>query len=176
MELDLTAALNAYKPQIAERSKQMIRSMFERMTQQFGTNMANVANSRSYSTWNETVRPATRLVTVTPQRGPTPAVYYYEINEEALERIGQRYAEATVASWHAKISEKVGELEQADVRHLDGYRFGIGGMRAGHKVWIEQDMIVNVSPKGKLFNQYPARLYLDGKFISAAAYKRTFAG
>jgi hypothetical protein len=33
-------------------------------------------------------------------------------------------------------------------------------------------MIINVSPKGKLFNQFPARIYVNGKFTSAAAYAK----
>lgn len=37
-----------------------------------------------------------------------------------------------------------------------------------------QDRIFNVISKGTLYNQWPARIYIDGKRISEAAYKRLF--
>jgi hypothetical protein len=58
------------------------------------------------------------------------------------------------------------------VRALDGARFRIVGIKNDRSICIEQDRIVNVSPKGTLFNQFPARIYVNGKFTSAAAYAK----
>jgi hypothetical protein len=36
-------------------------------------------------------------------------------------------------------------------------------------------MIMNVSSRGTLFNQFPARIYVDGKFTSEAKFKKEIA-
>lgn len=39
-------------------------------------------------------------------------------------------------------------------------------------VRIEQSVILNVSSKGKVSNQFPARIYVAGKFVSEAKFKK----
>ena len=80
--------------------------------------------------------------------------------------------DASMDSAFAEIAAKLGELDGAEVRHLDGYRFAVVGTKDGRTVRIEQDMIVNISVKGTLFNQFPSRIYVDGKFTSAANYAK----
>lgn len=168
--VDMAAALEAHKPQIAERARVMIRAMFATMVETFGESMRGVYNSRWCSAWKQTVQPATTCTRLSVGGFDCK----YEINEAKLDDIAEQYANTTVLSWKAKIDEKVGCLDDATVRRLDGCRFSISGMRAGRLVRIEQDMILNTSPKGLLFNQFPARIYVDGKFTSAAAYKKLF--
>jgi hypothetical protein len=72
----------------------------------------------------------------------------------------------------AKVNVKAGELTDSKVLRVSGANFRITGMKGDKKVMIEQNQIINVSVKGKLFNQFPARIYVDGKFYSAAAFKK----
>lgn len=96
------------------------------------------------------------------------------LDEEKLVKAAKAYAESAANEWFSKIMEKVGELEGAMAHHLSGAEFKIIGKKDGRHVEIHQQMIVNMSPKGKLFNQFPARIYLEGKPISAASYKKVF--
>jgi hypothetical protein len=96
----------------------------------------------------------------------------YVINAEKLANHAKCYADATVEEWLGKINAKLGDLVDAEVKRMDGVAFLITGSRNDHKVAIEQRMIVNVSARGTPFNQFPARIRVDGKAISEAAYKK----
>jgi hypothetical protein len=97
------------------------------------------------------------------------------IDEMKLNKAANDYAEAAVAEWLSKIEGKLGNLENTTVQSFGGCRYTIFGTRAGKKVTIEQDVIVKSSTKGLLFNQFPARIYVDGKFTSETKYKAAFA-
>lgn len=164
----LTTAMTAYKPRLIEAFKDCVRRMFDVMQGEFGHTMANIANSRRYASWSETVRPCCTAVRTGDLRGTV----IYAIGEDQLARRAEVYADATMAAWFGKITGKLGELEHAEVTHLTNARFNICGTKNGRQIRIDQDMILNVSPKGKLFNQFPARIYCDGKFISEANFKK----
>lgn len=168
--MNIAEALQAKKPDVADMAVRMIESQFAFLLRQFGETMDGVANSRSYSLWNETVRGLCERIQI-GEKKPYGNVTHYALSPERLARYADKYADGVIASWEAKIAEKVGELEGATVANISGCQFRISGTRFGHAVTIEQDMIVNVSSKGRLFNQFPARIYLSGKFISAAKYK-----
>lgn len=84
-------------------------------------------------------------------------------------------ADDVVAVWANKVQAKMGELDDATVHYVSGTAFRITGTRGGRKVTIEQHMIINVSRLGRLFNQWPSRIYVDGQFTSEAKYKKMFA-
>lgn len=96
----------------------------------------------------------------------------YHIDQAAAADKGREYADATIAAWHDKITGKIKDLQNSTVHQLDGNRFIITGERDGKKITIDQDMIINRSANGTMFNQFPARIYVDGKFHSEAAYKK----
>jgi hypothetical protein len=169
----LRKSLEAYAPQLVERYAAMIRRQFDMLVEQFGPTMNNgrsVYNSQYCSLWRETVRGCCKANKVPGDlRGDKTT---YSLDAAALNVRGEAYALATLEAWEAKINAKMGELTAAECHRLDGVRFLITGKRGDLAVRIEQDMIVNVSTKGKLFNQFPARIYVDGKFISEAKYKK----
>lgn len=168
---DLTAALDAFKPQLADQYRAIVRRTYDGLVAKFGDRFRGVYNDVSASTFKGVVLPNAKRVDL----GPTVRGSRYELDEARLAHNAARYADETVAAWRGKIDDKVGELDAATVRRGDGAGFVIVGTRDGRKVRIEQDMILNVSSRGLLFNQFPARIYVDGKFTSAAAYKRLFA-
>ena len=95
---------------------------------------------------------------------------------ERVEKGAAEYAAATVEMLLAKIESKLEELDESEVLDVHGgAEFTIRGKRAGKTVVIEQRRILNVSSRGLLFNQYPARIYVEGKFTSEAKYKKLFA-
>lgn len=153
--MNLQVALAAFAPQIAESFAAITRRELKRVTEEFGADHRGVYNSNAAHFYRETLA---ALLT------------NKEMDEGKLARAADAYAAATVEAWQSKIEEKLGELESAEVQHLSGTSFAITGEKAGRRVRIEQSMILNVSSKGTLFNQYPARIYVNGKFTSAKAY------
>ena len=47
--------------------------------------------------------------------------------------------------------------------------------RDGQKIVLDQQRVLKFSSKGKMFHQFPARIYVDGKFYPEAVYKEMFA-
>lgn len=160
------AALDAFKPAIAEQYARLVRGTFGRISERFGPTLRGVSSDWTYA------RAYRSLVSAHVSTDRASGVV--TLDEVKLSNGAARYADAVVIEWAGKIVEKIGALDEAEVRSLDGARFEIVGTVAGRRVRIEQSMIVNVSPKGTPFNQFPARIYVDGKHTSAAAYKKLF--
>ena len=129
----------------------------------------------SYSRWKNFVGPLSQ-----PMPEFAPASQYMMddswdrpsqrmMNEAKLARASAEYAKIALAECINKMVAKLGSLESAEVVNFQGFSyFVVVGKINGHVVQIEQQSIINVSVKGKPFNQYPARLYVDGSFVSAA--------
>lgn len=163
----LIDALEARKPALRDRYEQIIRNRFARCIDRFGPSLRGLYNSEM-SDFGATIQ------SVSTRQGNrlTDPVH---LDEAKLAAHLDLITEQTVKAWFDKIDAKMGELEDATVTHLAGADFEIYGTREGRKVYIVQQMILNVSPRGRLFNQFPARIYLDGKFISAAKYAKAFS-
>jgi hypothetical protein len=168
MNTELSAAFEAFKPMIAESYARMVSRAFDRMVEQFGPALRGVYNSESAKFYGETVA---RFTTRQGNRLSDPVV----MDADKLAKGAAAYADAVVMEWAAKVEGKVGELDAAEVKRMDGIAFLIRGTRGGKKVEIEQQMILKSSPRGTLFNQFPARIYVDGKFTPEAKYKAAFA-
>lgn len=155
---DLTAALNAFRPELEARFVSHVERTLARLIEKFGPALRGIANAGEYHQWQGIVAACRRS-----EEGVA-------VNPAQLARMAAGYAEDTVAAWLAKIEAKTGDLDGAQVVRGTGAAFTITGTRDGRRVVIEQDMIVNVSSRGTLFNQFPARIYVDGKFTSAAKF------
>lgn len=152
------AAVDAMKPQLAVSYAEFVERALDDLVRRLGPKLEGVANSGSYKFYDRTIRPVIDQKTMT-------------ISNEAMKRASDSYAEAVAAGWKDKIMSKAGELDNPEVKRMDGNTFAITGKRFGKEVVIFQDMIVNVSKLGTLFNQWPARIRVDGRAISEAAYK-----
>lgn len=171
----LAAALQAHKPALVESYCRIVRGQFARAVQDLGATLPAIGNDWTWAkVWRETLRPVAHQpgATSMPAHNATLA---WVLDESRLLERARAYADAVVESWEGKIQGKLGELEGAEVHAMTGLAFTITGTRAGRRVRIEQTCIINVSPLGKLFNQFPARIYLDGKFTSEAAFRKLAA-
>jgi hypothetical protein len=96
-----------------------------------------------------------------------------EFIQAKADKLATTHADNVVTEIVGKLTIKCGELTNVSVSlHNGGSGFRIEGQHNGHFVDIYQEQIVNVSIKGKLFNQYPSRIYVDGKFTPAADYSK----
>jgi hypothetical protein len=167
----IDAITAAIKPVIAaDYAAAMVRGL-ARMLERFGPTMQGVGNSGSYREWGQ-INTCCRSVLIDASKPRTVSNVTYEIDEERLAAKSNEYADACCNEWAAKWARKVGELENVEGRYASSRRIVFGGRRAGKLVVIEQTMITNCSPKGVFFHQFPARIYVDGKFTSEKAYSK----
>lgn len=170
MNTEILETLNSYKPAIADRYKDNVRRQYEMIVEKYGKKVNGVYTSIHYKLWNDVLAP----VCVTGA-GDSRVGYEKDLSEERLEKAADAYAELVIASWATKINSKLEEIDGGEVISLSGFDFNITGTRMGYKVMIVQQMIVKSSSKGKLFNQFPSRIYVDGKAMSEQEYKDMFA-
>lgn len=164
----LNEALEAHKPVIQELYKNTILRTYENLTNSFGKTFKGIYNSYSADSFKYLLSP---VLTKGVQDGKLIERF---IDNEKLEVQSQEYAELTVEAFKAKILEKLGNVENVEVQHLLNDEFEIKATRNNHKIFLQQRIILKSSSKGKLFNQFPARIYVDGKFTSAKNYKEMF--
>lgn len=158
----LMAALEAHKPALVTRYTAMTQHTFTKMTRMHGPALRGISNCWTYARmWSGWIRGMTR------HEGDARV-----LDEALVARSAEAYADATIEAWADKIATKMGEVEGATIHHLDGAAFRITGTHDGKRIEIDQTMILNVSSQGKPFNQFPARLRIDGKATSEAAWKR----
>jgi len=98
----------------------------------------------------------------------------YLIDPEKLAAVSSQYAYDVMEIAYTKIRAKLVRLDRAQVNYINGGDFLIDGYRNGDRVTLRQQVIINFSAKGTMFNQFPARIAINGRFISAAAYKKRF--
>lgn len=160
---NLQVALAAFAPQIAESFRAIHVQAFNRMVKEFGPSLNGIYNSGSAKFYRESI--ARFVVSDGDRMSSTKSIC-----RDKLRLGSEAYAQATVKEWEAKINAKLGELEGAEVKHMTETTFVISGTKNGRRVQIEQQMIINTSSKGAVFNQFPARIYVDGKFTSAKKF------
>lgn len=116
------------------------------------------------------------LVTIDENGNDTNRLRYtYRVDHARIAKKSVEYAQAQVDSFKAKLEAKLVDLTDVRDVTIQGVNFTFRGTLKGHTVRVEQTTVLKCSPKGTLFNQWPCRIYLDGKFISEAAFKKLAA-
>ena len=170
----LDTAFAAFRPEIEAQYVRHTTRSCERLLEQLGPNLKGVHND-----WTWAKAFSRRLACVMTRTGGdraagvevTPVVYIIDAAKMAVQ--ASNYADAVIAAWRGKINAKIGELSAATVTRADGVSFRIAGERDGKQVTIVQQMIVNYRDHTP-YNQFPALIYVDGKKVSEAAYKKLF--
>lgn len=171
---NLTAAFTAYRADMAASYCQRMQYALDQLTSYFGPTVEDVRRAanchRNIGLWHSVRSLLFHPTGVTSARAlrMRPA----ELCADKLQAAADKYADALVTELVAKVMEKVGDLQDARLVFASGCRFVLVGKRGSDDVRIEQDQILNVSKRGKLFNQWPARISLNGKRISATAYAK----
>ncbi|MFC3088512.1 hypothetical protein [Tabrizicola soli] len=161
----ITAALEARRADLEASYDRTVRSTFDRLAERFGKTFDRVYNTHQAPTFKNLVEPNLAA------RKTDRVGEIRELDDARIARNASAYATFVIQAWGEKIAQKMGEVESAVVSSLDTWSFKIVGQVNGHTVRIEQRMIVNFSTKGTPFNQFPARVYVDGKATTAAAWK-----
>jgi len=170
----ITEAFEPLKPAIAADFIRYVTKALEKVEEKYPA-FVRVANEwgyladsyRQFRTFLKPVDPKEISYTV-PQM----------INNEKIAEKSVQYAEDAVAGFIAKLTKKLGALDTASVinMNLNQMSFVIEGTANGKKVFVEQQCILKVSSRGKMFNQFPARIYVDGDFTPEKNFAEKIGG
>jgi len=168
---NIDEALLVYQDDIAERFIAHVHNRFDTIVKDLGPNLKNIHNDWNYAKeFSRTIEPYVTWV------GNSNKLHdgIYVINDEVLEKKAKQYALDIILQCANKIKNKLQDLDEAQCNSFNGFwGFTITGLRNGHRVHIEQNTIIN-SRGTTLFNQFPARIYVDGKLVSEVQYKNLF--
>ena len=163
----IKAALHDHTPVIAAQAEESIRRAAKYLFEDYGIALEG-ARKNAYHRW-EYIKP---FLTGEYDRG---RVLSYSLNEEGIKSYCQFYAEETTKAWLAKIITKLGPISSATVALYDGRNFVIRFERDGRKCTIEQQSILKCTNRGKMFHQFPSRIYVEGQFYSERNYQALFS-
>lgn len=170
--MNIDQAFEALKPALVERYIEQVRNSFAYIVGKYGPTVRGVFNSTDVHNWSQLVSPNVNRVS---ENGFVRANSEVYLDEVKLAINAQHYADAAAQAWRDKIDAKIGDLENVSIKKWSGCNFLISGHRNGKAVAIDQNIVTKASPRGRLFNQFPARIYVDGKFTSESKYKKLFA-
>lgn len=97
-----------------------------------------------------------------------------ETKADAIAKAAGRYGEAMAANFIEKFNAKLGEVENVECQRASSGWLLFTATKGGHKVTVDQARVLKVSSNGKWFHQWPARIYVDGKFTPEAKFKAMF--
>ena len=167
---NLTALLptfDALKPGIAADFVANVTKRVERLIAEYPTNISKL--SSEWGRDGNEYRQLRGFITGIHERGVAISV-----NHEYIAKFSKQYADDQIAAFTLKLVKKVGNLNDVVIHDLspNSFTFLITGKLGVFDVRIEQNRIINVSPKGTPFHQWPSRIYVEGKFTPESAYKK----
>lgn len=94
------------------------------------------------------------------------------LDPERLRTAASAYADRVFRGIVSKLLSKGRHIEAPIIHMPSSYQFTLTGRLLGKPVQVKQDVILNRSVYGKLFEQFPARFTYDGRAISEARLKK----
>jgi hypothetical protein len=101
-----------------------------------------------------------------------------QLDRARLKKHADDYAQQQVDQFVVKLTQKLGDLTDVTVTWADGHGFecNIVGKLRGHEVRVAQSRKFVVNNHGTAFHQWPALIYVDGKFTTERAFKQLATG
>lgn len=96
------------------------------------------------------------------------------IHEETLERCAARFAKEQIDALRIKMARKLHKLDSVSDIRANVYSFEItfNAKLGDHNIHISQSMVFQTSVYGKLFARWPLLIWVNGKKISEAKFKK----
>lgn len=173
LDTELDKALEPYRNNLKTIFNDTLRSSFKKMVDELGPSLKGVYNSNKWAKVFKEIRYGltnTMEVKYGMRTGPDNWV----VDDKKAEALAKSYANTTIDALRVKMKSKIGQMTNVSIASLGNKTFRINGTRDGHKIEVEQTLIVT-SRGYTVFNQYPARIYVDGKFTPEAVYKSMFS-
>jgi hypothetical protein len=96
----------------------------------------------------------------------------YKVDYNRIKAESIRYAQSQVDAFKYKLQQKLFDLTDISDLKIFGLEFTFYAKLAEHKIRIEQTTVLKCSCKGKIFNQWPCRIYVDGKMMPETKFKK----
>jgi hypothetical protein len=96
-------------------------------------------------------------------------------NSDRIADFAERQARDVVAAFVQKLERKLGDLDHVEMTRTDGAAFTLTGTLGGRRIRVEQTVVFKASSRGRPFHQFPARIYVDGRFTPEADFQRLAA-
>jgi hypothetical protein len=173
---NISEAFEVLIPEIKNQHIKFITAALVRLEEKYGNlGIARRDLSNSWSPDGACYRKFRSFLKYIEGNKPSRNLYEpMEIDHAYIEKVSQQNAEAEVASFVAKLERKFEDLDTAELNYARGPNFELLGSVGDVNVRIEQQMILKISKNGVLFNQFPARIYVNGKFLSEKNFKETY--
>lgn len=163
-------AFAAYAPILRNDFVVYHSGVVARLITEFDGRLRGLGNHGGY--WGGLYRNSREFIRYDGNRMDSLAV---GVNQDWLTKQAEVYAELTIADFVAKLTKKLESLTDVEVLWANGDKFTITGKLGDRKVTVHQDRVFKVSPKGTPFHQWPARIYVDGKFTPEVSFKKLAA-
>jgi hypothetical protein len=97
------------------------------------------------------------------------------LDTEYLNKYAKQYGEETATMWYWKMATKLGAATKVNVvRDQLSSNIKVYGIVNGFEVVIRQQIVFKVSNRGTSFHQFPARIYVNDRFMTEAVFAKTF--
>ena len=168
------AAFDAYAPVLAAEFVAYHTRVITRLIEAYEGNLRGLGNQ--FSADGAAYRNSREFIAYESSTSTLVTRKAVGVNADRLQRAGDEYAKAVLAKFVAKLSKKLAGVTEVKVVRADANgTFIITGKMGDALVSIEQQKIWKVSSKGLFFHQWPARIYVDGKFTPEATFKKLAA-
>jgi len=173
---NISAEFDAMVPTIADDFKNWVTKTLERILSTYDRKeISQLGNSWSSDggKWRQL-----RTFTIMVDENGEPTNRFtsrYKVDHERIAKESIRYAQAQVDAFKFKLNKKLADLTDIENLRIESTEFQFNGMFGENKVRVEQTTVLKCSNKGTLFNQWPCRIYVNGKFMSEAAFKKLSA-
>jgi len=178
---EVRAALLTKAPAFAEEYAQWVRTQFAHLADDHGPGLEGLSDLRQKQSrsdeqvFRQHIVPVCNTTRETGFPAPYTARTVYTLSPEKLAKKAKKFGEDVATQWADKIEDKLGDVTQIKIISLSLGDFSVRGKRGSQTVLIQQQRVSKVSRLGSWFNQFPARIYVDGQFTPEADYKGTEA-
>jgi hypothetical protein len=170
---NISAEFDAMVPTIAEDFRGWVTRQLERLLNRYDRKqLSQLSSSWAHDAglWRQ-LRRFTKMVDENG-KDTTRMTYLFRINHDQIEKSSIQYAQDQVDAFKVKLEKKLVDLTDIHNLHISGLNFSFQGILGDTRVRVEQTTVLKCSKNGKLFNQWPCRIYVNGKMMSEAAFKK----
>ena len=166
----LDTAFDAYAPVLAAEFVAYHTRVITRLIEKYE---GNFDVWRSFTSDGAAYRNSREFIAYDGGRMSSKAV---GVDANRLQIAGEEYAKFVVVEFISKLVKKLASVTEVEVLWAKGSgQFTITGKMGERNVTVHQDRVFKISSKGTPFHQWPARIYVDGKFTPEAAFKKIAA-
>jgi hypothetical protein len=175
MEIDMTnafaAAFDAYAPVLAAEFVAYHTRVITRLIEAYEGDLRGLGNAGTGD--GKAYRASREFIAYDGSMMSSKAV---GVVANRLQIAGEEYAKSVVVEFISKLVKKLASVTEVEVLWAKGSgQFTITGKMGERNVTVHQDRVFKISSKGTPFHQWPARIYVDGKFTPETEFKKLAA-